>query len=203
MSPAILRTVVGSCLALGVADLAWLDVNAERVTSSVPPAAPVGIETLAPAVRIERLPPLPPPISDEVLPPVIKTESHPLPAQPERCVVQFDSGVSVIGDDQARMLTPIAEALKNDPKAIVRVNGHSDRTGWEGNSWEGNRRHNLVLSEERAAVIVLALGKLGIPRERIRAAAFGDTRPVDDRWTDEAFQRNRRVEVLIERTGDR
>jgi peptidoglycan-associated lipoprotein len=160
---------------------------------------------LAPAARIERLPPLrpPSPISDEVLPPVVETESHPSPPQPERCVVHFDRGVSVISDDQAKTLTPFADALKNEPKAVVRVDGHSDRTGWEGNTWEGNKRSNLVLSEERVAVIVRELGKLGIPRDRIRGAAFGDTRPVDDRWNEEAFQRNRRAEVRVELTGDR
>jgi outer membrane protein OmpA-like peptidoglycan-associated protein len=176
------------------------------MTSAAQSAPPTGrIESLAAAARIERHPPLPPPssISDEVLPPVMNTESHPSPPQPEPSVIHFDRGVSVISDDEAKMLTLIADALKSDPKAVVRVDGHSDRTGWEGNTWEGNRRSNLVLSDERAAAIVQALGKLGIPRDRIRAAAFGDTRPVDDRWTEEAFRRNRRVEVRIELTGDK
>ena len=209
MSPAILRAVLGSCLALGVADLAWLDVNAQRMTSSAEPAPTAPIEPLAPAPRIERLPRVPPlspiadeaplsPIADEALSPVKKTESHPSRPPPERCLIYFDSGVSGISDDQAKMLTPIADALKNDPKAVVRVDGHADRTGWKD-----SRGSNLVLSDERAAAIVGALGKLGIPRDRIRAAAFGDTQPVDDRWTEEAFQRNRRAEVRIELTGDR
>ena len=200
MSPAILRGVFGSCLALGLADLAWLDANAERMTNSASSAPTVLIETSAPAARIERLPPLPPPspISDDVLSPVMTTESHPSPGQPERCVVQFDSGVSVIGDDQAKMLTAIADAVKKNPQAIVRVDGHADRMGWKE-----NKGSNLALSNERAAAIVQALGKLGIPRDRIRTAAFGDTRPVDDGSTEEALRRNRRAEVRIERTGDR
>jgi outer membrane protein OmpA-like peptidoglycan-associated protein len=204
MSPAILRSVFGSCLALGLADLAWLDVNAERMSNSASRSPTVRIENLAPVARIERLPSLPrDPIANEVLTPVMKTESPPSPPRSERCVVQFDRGVSVISDDHAKMLMPIADTLKNDPKAIVRVDGHSDRTGWEGTTREGNRRNNLVLSEERAAAIVQALGKLGVPRDRIRAAAFGDTRPADDQWTEEAFRRNRRAEVRIELTGDR
>ena len=205
MSPAILRGVIGSCLALGVADLAWLDINAERMTGWASPAPTVRIEPLAPGPRIERLPPLPKPspISDEVPSPVTKTESHPSRPLPEPCVVHFDRGGSGISDDQAKTLTPIADALKTDPKAVVRVEAHADRTGWEGSSWEQNRGSNLALSDARAGAIVLALGKLGVPRERIRAAAFGDTRPVDDRWTEEAFRRNRRAEIRIELTGDR
>jgi peptidoglycan-associated lipoprotein len=198
-------------LALGVADLAWLDVNAERMTTSPSPAPTVRIEPEAPspaptvrieplalAARVERRPPvpLPSPSSDEVLAPVMKAESHPSPLPPERCVVHFDRGVSIITDDQAKMLAPIADALKNNPKAVVRVDGHADRTGWK------RKGSNLALSDERAAAIVRALGEFGIPRDRIRTAAFGDTRPVDDRPTEEAFQRNRRAEVRIELTGD-
>src|SRR5687768_14647926 len=197
MSPAILRAVLGSCLALGVADLAWLDLNAERMTSSASPTVP--IETSAAAARIERLPRVPPPspTSEEVLAPVMKTESQPSPPPSDHCIVHFDIGVSVISDDQAKMLTPIADVLKKNPKAVVRVEGHADRTGWKR---QGN---NLALSEERAAAVVGALGELGIARDRIRTAAFGDTRPVDDRPTEEAFRRNRRAEARIELTGDR
>ena len=198
MSPAILRGALGSCLALGVADLAWLDANAERMSNAASPAPTVQTERMASTIRIERLPPLPqpPPSSDEVLPPATRTESRPLPAQPERCIVQFESGLSVVGDDQARMLTPIAAALKHDPKAIVRVDGHADRT-----AWTDNKRSNWVLSHERAAAIVRVLGELGVPRDRVRVAAFGDTRPVDDRWTEEAYRRNRRAEVRVELAG--
>jgi outer membrane protein OmpA-like peptidoglycan-associated protein len=198
MSPGILRGVLGSCLALGAADLAWLDVNAERMTRSDRPAPAVPTEPLATAVRIERLPAVAPPstISEEVLSPVANTESLPSP-QPERSIVHFELGVSVISDDQAKMLKPIADVLKTHRKAIVRVEGHADRTGWK------RKGNNLALSDERAASIVRALGELGIPRDRVRTAAFGDTRPLDDGSTEEAFRRNRRAEVRIELTGDK
>jgi outer membrane protein OmpA-like peptidoglycan-associated protein len=190
---------MGSCLALGVADLAWLDVNAERMESLAPSALAPRIEPLAQG-RIERLPELPPPsaILDEVPAATKDTESRPSLPPPEPCVVHFERGVSMVSDDQAKMLTAIADALKTNPKAIARVDGHADRTGWKGNMGS-----NLALSDERAAAIVKALGKLGVPRDRIRTAAFGDTRPVDDRPTEEAFRRNRRGEVRIELTGDK
>ncbi len=198
MSPAILRAVLGSCLALGVADLAWLDVNAERLTGAASPAPRVSVEPTAAAARIERIsadPPTPP-SSNEVPSPVTKMGSRPSPPLPERCVVHFDLGVANISHEQAKMLTAIADALKNNPHAVVRVEGHADRTGWKRN---GN---NLALSEERADAIAEALGELGIPRDRVRTAAFGDTRPVDEGTTEEAFRRNRRAEVRIELRGD-
>jgi outer membrane protein OmpA-like peptidoglycan-associated protein len=197
MSPALLRGALGSCLAVGAADLAWLDVNAERMTSSAS-ASMVQAESVAPASRIERLPRLPPPlpILDETTPSVMKPD--PLPPPPERCVVYFDNGVAVLTDDQVKTLTPIAEAVKKEPRAIVRVDGHADRTGWKD-----NKGSNYALSNERAVAIVRALSQLGVPRERIWPAAFGDRMPVDDRPTEEALRRNRRVEVRIELPGER
>lgn len=199
----MLRAVMGSCLALGAADLAWLDVNVERMGGDEARAPTDRSEPLSTAVRIEKLAPLPTPspISDEVPGPTSAPSSTPQPASPARegCVVYFERGSSYFGEDQARMLAPIADASKNDPAAVVYVDGHADRTAWTG---AGN---NLVLSDQRAGAVVQALGKLGVPRDRIRPAAFSDTRPVDEGSTEDAFRRNRRVEIRIERAraGDR
>lgn len=206
----MLRAVMGSCLALGAADLAWLDVNVERLGGDARGPADRGEprgEPLAAAVRIEKLAPLPEPspTSDEVAPgteakgaPSARSSTTPS-SHAEECVVYFERGASFFSGEQAKMLVPIADALKADPNAVVRVDGHADRTAWNGTG------SNLVLSDQRAGAIVQALVRLGVARDRIRPAAFSDTRPVDDRPTEDALRRNRRVEVRIERlrAGDR
>jgi len=197
MSPAILRAIFGSCLSLGLVDLAWLDMNADRLRNEEswellthpPPAA-----SAEPHQAIAHPEPLRV-YTKEVAPAV------PTPAEPEpvtTCVIQFDRSLAVIPPDQAANLTAIAEAAKKDPRTILRIFGHADRM-----LWKANRGNNLTLSEDRALAVTRALGKLGVPPDRIRRAAFGDTRPVDDRSTEEAYRRNRRVEVRIEPTGDR
>src|SRR5689334_14272477 len=77
MSPAMLRGVMGSCLALGVVDLAWLDINAERMESAVSGESSARLAGSPAAVHIERLPPLMPrtPTSPAV-------EEEPLRADP-------------------------------------------------------------------------------------------------------------------------
>jgi outer membrane protein OmpA-like peptidoglycan-associated protein len=207
MSPAVLRAIFGSCLTLGLADLAWLDANAEKVgqhTSSPPLVLVEPAMSAAPPRPVDEAPPVR--VRER---PVSTTTAEALPAgAPEKaakreerfasCVIQFERSLSVIPPDQAADLAAIAEATKNDPRAIVKISGHADRM-----AWKANRGDNLTLSEDRALAVARALGKLGIPAGRIRRVAFADTRPVDDRATEEAYRRNRRVEVRVEPNGER
>jgi chemotaxis protein MotB len=111
-------------------------------------------------------------------------------------MIQFDRSLSVLRSDQAPNLAAIADAVRKDARAIVQIGGHADRL-----AWKGNRGNNLTLSEDRAVAVARALSKLGVPSDRVRRAAFGDTRPIDERTTEEAYRRNRRVEVRIELRG--
>jgi outer membrane protein OmpA-like peptidoglycan-associated protein len=213
MSPAILRAVFGSCLTLGLVDLAWLDANAARLrneeswellTHPLPAASaklhPAIVHDEVPRVSTKEVAPAGP--TDRPAGPTDRP-AGPIarPAEPEEPVsgvIQFERSLAVIPPDQVANLTAIAEAAKNDPRAILRIFGHADRM-----LWKANRGNNFTLSEDRALAVARALNKLGVPPDRIRRAAFGDTQPVDDRATEEAYRRNRRVEVRIEPTGDR
>jgi outer membrane protein OmpA-like peptidoglycan-associated protein len=226
MSSVILRTVCGSCLALGIADLAWLDLNAGRMAQAAS-AAPIEEETAAAAMAppaaavpppVVAVPPpaaavpppavaVPPPVAIAPTPAPSAVNEPPLPIPfPENvaheevasCSIQFDRSRSALRADEAASLAAIAETMKRHPHAIVRVAGHADRM-----AWKGNRGDNLALSDDRANTVVRALGKLGIAPDRIRRTAFGDAKPLDDRASEEAYRRNRRVEVRVELTGDR
>lgn len=208
MSPVVLRTVFGSCLALGLVDLAWLDTNAARLsndgswellTRPRPMASaerlPVTAATEPPSAALNAIAPSPASTGDVA--PAETTRRSTQPEPPTSCVVQFERSLSALPPDQAANLTVIAEAMKNDPRTVARISGHADRMGWKA-----NRGDNLTLSENRARAVERALGRLGIAPDRIKRAAFGDTRPVDERTTEDAYRRNRRVEVRVESTGD-
>jgi outer membrane protein OmpA-like peptidoglycan-associated protein len=107
-------------------------------------------------------------------------------------IIQFDRSLSVLRSDQAPNLADIADLVRSDARAVVQIGGHADRL-----AWKGNRGNNLSLSEDRAVAVARALSKLGVPPDRIRRVAFGDTRPIDERTTEDAYRRNRRVEVRI------
>ena len=221
MSPAALRAVFGSCLTLGFADLAWLDLNAAKMGKEIasPPLMVVepALSAEPPPVMVRPSPQLvatPPAAATPSPPPALTAPtavtaptpaSEPQPAGPTKqdesatsWIVQFERSLAVLQPDQEANLAGIARVMKDNPRAVARIFGHADRV-----AWKGNRGDNMTLSENRALAVGRALGKLGIAPDRIRRAAFGDTRPVDDRATEDAYRRNRRVEVRVDLTGDR
>lgn len=77
------------------------------------------------------------------------------------------------------------------PSAIIVVEGHADNlpinTPQFASNWE--------LSAARSVNVVKRFIELGVPRSSISAAAFADTRPVDEEAQNRA--RNRRVVVRV------
>ncbi len=101
----------------------------------------------------------------------------------------FPTGSAVL-PDSVPTLNLLAEFLKNQPKVIVRIEGHTDNTGGSAT--------NKKLSLRRAASARLYLMQhKGIDGRRIQVAGFGDTRPIADNNTDFGRRLNRRTEVVI------
>jgi outer membrane protein OmpA-like peptidoglycan-associated protein len=210
MSPAVLRTLCGSCLALGIADLTWLTSNSDRIVSrssrkpiddeSAVAASAVVARAPAIAATPNAAPAVPTPVpsaaSDSPLA-ALSQEPAVAPAEVVHCTVPFDRSHANLRPDETASLAAIAETLKNHPQAVVRVAGHADRT-----AWKANRGDNMTLSDLRATAVVRALGQLGVPPARIKRVAFGDTKPLDDRASEDAYRRNRRVEVRVDLMGE-
>ncbi len=94
----------------------------------------------------------------------------------------------------ARSLLDLAALLPPDIDWILRVDGHTDsrpiRTPEFPSNWE--------LSTARATAVVRFLISQGIPAHRLAAAGFGEFQPLDPTDTEEAFQRNRRIELKLD-----
>ena len=97
-------------------------------------------------------------------------------------------------------LTRLAETLKtvtskipSDIDWILRVDGHTDRrpiqTARFPSNWE--------LSTARALSVVNYLVAQGISPVRLAATGFGEFRPLDDRISEDAYKRNRRIEIKL------
>ena len=69
------------------------------------------------------------------------------------------------------------------------MEGHTDA--------RGGAPYNRALSQRRAAAVVTALVKRGVPAERLVAQGFGPDRPVADNATAEGRAKNRRVELRV------
>jgi len=107
--------------------------------------------------------------------------------------VLFDFDSAQIRPDAERTLSEVAEVIKGYARRPVRVEGHTDSVASDD--------YNLKLSERRAAAVRAWLAGKGVEAARLATRGFGETRPVADNATAEGRQRNRRVEVIIEKGG--
>jgi chemotaxis protein MotB len=112
--------------------------------------------------------------------------------------VFFDVGQSALKPEGRAELDKIAAALIEVDKQIpheipwvLRVDGHTDVRPI------GGGRTNWDLSAARAIAVVQYLISKGISPQRLVAAGFGEFQPIDSGATEEAFARNRRIELKL------
>ena len=114
--------------------------------------------------------------------------------------VFFDVGQAALLPEGRAELDKVASALieldKQIPAEIawvMRVDGHTDikpiATPQLPSNWE--------LSSARAISVVQYLISLGVPAQRLVAAGFAENQPLDTAQTEEAYKRNRRIELKL------
>jgi chemotaxis protein MotB len=115
--------------------------------------------------------------------------------------VFFDSGAAVLRPEGRAELDQLASALleleKKIPSGInwvLRVDGHTDTRPVTGNS---QFKSNWELSAARTISVVQYLIGKGVPPQRLVAAGFGEFQPIDAGSSEEAFSRNRRIELKL------
>src|SRR5215468_1962481 len=113
--------------------------------------------------------------------------------------VFFDTGQAVLRPEGRTELDKLAGALLELDKQIpgeiawvLRVDGHTDIR-----PITGVFRSNWDLSAARAISVVQYLIGRGVSPQRLVAAGFGEFQPIDPERTDEAFSRNRRIELKL------
>ncbi|HUI98261.1 MAG TPA: OmpA family protein, partial [Xanthobacteraceae bacterium] len=77
---------------------------------------------------------------------------------------------------------------------VLRVDGHTDTRQLSATS---PFKTNWELSAARAISVVQYLIGKGISPQRLVAAGFGEFQPIDPGTTEEAFSRNRRIELKL------
>ncbi len=115
--------------------------------------------------------------------------------------VLFESGQADLEEPGKVQLARFADTLleiaaKIPPEIdwILRVDGHTDRrpisTAQFKSNWE--------LSTARAISVVRFLESQGVPSRRLVAAGFGEYQPLDEGSGEEAWRRNRRIELKLD-----
>ena len=109
----------------------------------------------------------------------------------------FDSGDATLSPHALQLLGKVAAILR-EQKNAVRVEGFTDNVPIHTLRYPSN----WELSSARAAAVVQLFTTDGIDASRLVAAGYGENQPVGPNDTPEDRAKNRRVVLMISRTGD-
>ncbi len=114
--------------------------------------------------------------------------------------VLFDTGQAVLSAEGRTEIDKLANALLELEKQIppeiawvLRVDGHTDVRPIASAQFPSN----WALSAARAISVVQYLVSKGVSPQRLVAAGFGEFQPLDEAKTEEAYKRNRRIELKL------
>jgi chemotaxis protein MotB len=115
--------------------------------------------------------------------------------------VLFDPGQADLKPQGLPELDKIAATVKElsasipaDIPWVLRVDGHTDKRPLSGN---GKYASNWELSAARAIAVVKYLQSKGIAPEHLAAAGFGEYQPLELGDSEDAYRRNRRIELKL------
>jgi peptidoglycan-associated lipoprotein len=103
--------------------------------------------------------------------------------------VYFDFDKSTIGGAERGKLEAASEWLKANPGHSLFLAGHADK--------RGTPEYNRALGERRALAVREYLVGLGLPATALYTNSYGSDRPAVDGDTEEAYAKNRRVEIGV------
>ncbi|GBU19772.1 MULTISPECIES: peptidoglycan -binding protein [Methylobacterium] len=96
-------------------------------------------------------------------------------------------------DRIATAIVDLARQIPSDIPWVLRVDGHTDARPIASAQFPSN----WSLSAARAISVVQYLAGKGIPPQRLLAGAFGEFQPLDSGTSEEAYARNRRIELKL------
>ncbi|MDR7268721.1 peptidoglycan-associated lipoprotein [Pelomonas saccharophila] len=102
-------------------------------------------------------------------------------------VVYFDFDSDVVKEEYRPVVDLHAKRLKARPQAALMLEGHTDE--------RGGREYNLALGQRRAEAVAKSLTLLGAGGNQVEAVSFGKERPAVQGSGEEAWAKNRRVEL--------
>jgi chemotaxis protein MotB len=107
----------------------------------------------------------------------------------------FASGDAKLKPSGAKLIQDLVPTLEGFD-GLISIEGHTDNipisTARFPSNWE--------LSMSRAIAVLRHLIEAGLPRTRLRAIGYADTKPLESNETAEGRAANRRVEILVKET---
>ena len=103
-------------------------------------------------------------------------------------IIYFDFDKSDIRPEFTAVIAEHARALSRNASVKVRLEGHTDE--------RGSREYNIGLGERRAQAVKRALLLQGVAEAQLGTVSYGEERPAVAGSTEEAWAKNRRVEIV-------
>jgi len=101
----------------------------------------------------------------------------------------FEQRKSEIDPLSFEELDEFVALLKENPKMIIQLEGHTDSNG--------NAKANMELSQDRVDAVKKYMTNKGVGKVQVKTKAFGGTKPASKEKTPEARNYNRRVEMRV------
>ena len=147
---------------------------------------PAPVETAQPKATAPAQPQQPAQAAQTTVPTVDLFSQYSQQVQDKR-VVYFDYDSDVVKEEYRGLVDLHAKRLKAKPQAALNLEGHTDE--------RGGREYNLALGQRRAEAVAKSLTLLGAQANQVEAVSFGKKRLAAQGGGEEAWAKNRRVEL--------
>lgn len=107
--------------------------------------------------------------------------------------VLFSSGSSKLSKKGNQTIKKVSKLLVTIANKKYQVEGHTDNVPIRSNQFPSN----WELASARALNVVKTMVKAGMPKVRISAASFSDTKPVATNENKKGRSSNRRIEIVV------
>ena len=105
-------------------------------------------------------------------------------------VIYFDYDQAELRPEFLEIVAQHGRFLAQNSDGRVRLEGHTDE--------RGSREYNIALGESRAKTVSRMLQLQGVSSAQVRTVSYGEELPVDDAHNNDAWAKNRRVNIIYE-----
>ncbi|MDH5516735.1 MAG: peptidoglycan-associated lipoprotein Pal [Gammaproteobacteria bacterium] len=105
-------------------------------------------------------------------------------------VIYFDFNASTIKEEYRDLITWHGRYLASNADMKLRLEGHTDE--------RGSREYNVALADSRAQAVSRMLMFQGAAKKQIEVISYGEEKPVALEHNEEAWSKNRRVQLVYE-----
>ena len=108
--------------------------------------------------------------------------------------VFFDLNSYDLNQESKDALDQNIEIMKKAEDVTITIEGHADE--------RGTTEHNIALGQNRANSVLQYFRLNGIAPSRIKVISFGEEKPAQKGFSEEAWSKNRRCEFVITRSSN-